>query len=328
MLGFWICGFAFAFGGVGAGRRAQPRRPRPSSTARSRSRIGGNDLGALRRQGLLPRRRARYDVGVVALFLFQMVFMDTTATIPTGAMAERWKFSAFMRLRLLHLGDPVPGLRQLGLGRRLAAPARRNFGLGNGHVDFAGSGVVHMIGGWCALAGAIVLGPRIGKYNKDGSANPIPGHNRSWPSWARFILAFGWFGFNPGSTLGASGNGDLRIGIVAVEHDARLGPARSSAMLYTWWTDGKPNPGMMVNGLLAGLVAITAPSGFVSPIARRHHRRSSPASWSAWPSRSSNASQDRRPGRRDLRPRRQRPVGRARGRPLRRRHRRTTAVTP
>ncbi|HEX3640277.1 MAG TPA: hypothetical protein VHV10_03195, partial [Ktedonobacteraceae bacterium] len=143
-----------------------------------------------------------------------------------------------------------------------------NIGLGAGYVDFAGSGVVHAVGGWCALAGAIVLGPRIGKYNPDGSSNPIPGHNIVMAVTGCMILAFGWFGFNPGSTLGASGNGDLRIGIIAV--DTMLSGACGSAvaMCYTWLVGArKPDLAMMANGMLAGLVAITAPCGFVSPIA-------------------------------------------------------------
>jgi Amt family ammonium transporter len=113
----------------------------------------------------------------------------------------------------------------------------------------------------------MVLGPRIGKYAKDGKVNAILGHNQILAILGTFILAFGWFGFNPGSTFGASGNGNLRIGIVAVVTLLSSGFAACSAMLYTWKTEGKPNPGMMVNGMLAGLVAITAPSGYVGPLA-------------------------------------------------------------
>jgi Amt family ammonium transporter len=202
----------------------------------------------------------------MVMFLFQMVFMDTTATIPTGAMAERWKWSAFCVYGFFvsTLVYPVFGnwawgggwLSQLG-----------SIGLGKGYIDFAGSGVVHAVGGWCALAGAVVLGPRLGKYNRDGSANTIPGHNLVLALLGCFILAFGWFGFNPGSTLGASTNGNLRIGLIAV--DTMLAGAFGSvaAMIYTWVSGArKPDIGMMGNGLLAGLVAITAPSGYVSPV--------------------------------------------------------------
>jgi len=200
------------------------------------------------------------------MFLFQMVFMDTTATIPTGAMAERWKWSAFCVYGLFvsTLVYPVFGNWAWGGGWLSQLGA---IGLGKGYIDFAGSGVVHAVGGWCALAGAIVLGPRLGKYNRDGSSNTIPGHNMVLALLGCFILAFGWFGFNPGSTLGASTNGNLRIGIVAV--DTMLAGAFGSvaSMVYTWLTGAKkPDIGMMGNGLLAGLVAITAPSGYVSPV--------------------------------------------------------------
>jgi Amt family ammonium transporter len=122
-----------------------------------------------------------------------------------------------------------------------------------------------MVGGWAALAGAWVLGPRLGKYNKDGSANTLPGHNLNMAAIGTFILAFGWFGFNPGSTLGASGGGNLRIGMVAVSTMLAGAGGSLSAMAYAKATLGKYDPGYMINGLLGGLVAITAPSGYVSP---------------------------------------------------------------
>src|SRR5437667_11466685 len=118
-----------------------------------------------------------------------------------------------------------------------------------------------MVGGVTALAGAIVLGPRIGKFNKDGSPNPIPGHNLPMAALGCFILAFGWFGFNPGSTLAGS---DLRISVIAVNTMLASASGAIFAMFYMWFKYGKPDPSMMVNGMLAGLVAITAPCGFVS----------------------------------------------------------------
>jgi len=138
-------------------------------------------------------------------------------------------------------------------------------GLGHGYVDFAGSGVVHAVGGLCGLAGAMVLGPRLGKYNKDGSANAIPGHHIPMAFLGCFVLAFGWFGFNPGSTLGAAGAGNLRIAIVAVVTMLASAGGAITATAYTWLKNGKPDPSMAINGMLAGLVAITAPSGFVNP---------------------------------------------------------------
>ena len=133
--------------------------------------------------------------------------------------------------------------------------------LGHGYVDFAGSSVVHMVGGVTALAGAIVLGARIGKYNKDGTANPIPGHNIPMAILGTFILAFGWFGFNPGSTLAGA---DLRIAVIAVNTMLASASGAIFAALYMWARYGKPDPSMAANGMLAGLVAITAPCAFVS----------------------------------------------------------------
>jgi Amt family ammonium transporter len=264
MIGYYICGFAFQFGGIGL--IGVPNLGGLSALTNELTiPIGGIDWGIIGYKGFFLTD-GTYDVGVAVMFLFQMVFMDTTATIPTGAMAERWKWSAFCVYALFvsTLVYPVFGnwawgggwLSQLG-----------KVGLGSGYIDFAGSGVVHAVGGWCALAGAIVLGARLGKFNKDGTANAIPGHNMVLAIVGCFILAFGWFGFNPGSTLGASGNGNLRIGLVAV--DTMLAGAFGSAvaMLFTWLTGAKkPDVGMMGNGLLAGLVAITAPSGYVSPV--------------------------------------------------------------
>ena len=138
-----------------------------------------------------------------------------------------------------------------------------NFHLGHGHVDFAGSSVVHMVGGVAALAGAVVLGPRIGKYGKDGTVNTIPGHNIPMALLGTFILAFGWFGFNPGSTLAGT---DFRISIIAVNTMMAGTMGALAAMIIGYAKTGKFDPGMMANGLLAGLVAITAPSAFVNSI--------------------------------------------------------------
>ena len=192
-----------------------------------------------------------YDVGVLAMFLFQMVFMDTTATIPTGSMAERWKFSSFF-IYGIFVGTiiyPIYGNWVWGGG--WLSTLGREFGLGHGHVDFAGSSVVHMTGGVLAFVGAVILGPRIGKYNKDGSANAIPGHNIPMAVIGTFILAFGWFGFNAGSTLAGS---DLRISVVAVNTMIAGSTGAFASVLYMWlFRTKKPDPTMMLNGMLAGL---------------------------------------------------------------------------
>ncbi len=210
---------------------------------------------------------ATYDVGVMVLFLFQMVFMDTTTTIVTGGCAERWKYSAFCvsTIALGALIYPLFGNWAWGCG--WLSQLGVNFGLGHGYCDFAGSGVVHAVGGITAMAVAMQLGPRIGKFNRDGTPNVIPGHDIVLVLLGCFILAFGWFGFNPGSTLGASGNGCLRIGSIAVNTMLAGCTGSFGALLYMWMRYGKPDASMAGNGLLAGLVAITAPSGFVNPLA-------------------------------------------------------------
>src|SRR5260370_460033 len=205
-----------------------------------------------------------YDVGVMVIFLFEMVFMDTALTIVTGACAERWKFLAFAVSSVLMGAFTYPLYGNWAWGGGWLSQLGTNNGLGKGYCDFAGSGVVHAVGGITALAVCLIIGPRIGKFNRDGSSNPIIGHDISAVLIGCFILAFGWFGFNPGSTLGASANGNLRIGSIAVNTMLAGCTGTFGAILYMWSLKGKPDASMSGNGLLAGLVAITAPSGFVS----------------------------------------------------------------
>jgi len=269
MLGYFIAGFAFQFGGIGGVGNVGSLGGTPGFTASGEANLPwqfgtGHPIGIFGTNGFFLAGTT-YDVGIAVLFLFQMVFMDTAATIPTGAMAERWKFASFAVFGFFCSTLTYPIFGNWAWGGGWLWKLGVDHGLGNGYGDFAGSGVVHSVGGWMGLAGAMVLGPRIGKYNKDGSPNTIPGHNFTLGVLGCFILAFGWFGFNPGSTLGASGFGLERIGIIAV--NTMLAGAASSltAMLYMWIRTGKPDGAMTANGLLAGLVAITAPSGFVSP---------------------------------------------------------------
>jgi ammonium transporter, Amt family len=204
-----------------------------------------------------------YDVGVFTLFLFQLVFMDAAVTIPTGAMAERWKFSSFFVYGWFVAAFIYPLYGNWVWGGGWLSTLGTNFHLGHGHVDFAGSSVVHMTGGVMALVGAKLLGPRVGKYNEDGSPNVIPGHNIPMAVLGTFVLAFGWFGFNPGSTLAGT---DLRIAIVAVNTLLASASGAVAATLWMWLVrSNKPDPGMMCNGMLAGLVAITAPCAYVGP---------------------------------------------------------------
>lgn len=257
MLGFFVSGFAIMFGGLGTLGTLGGYEGLNQEFAIN---LFGHTIGLFGMKGFFLNNV--YDVGVFALFLFQMVFMDTTATIPTGSMAERWKFSAFAIYGIFVGTIIYPLYGNWVWGGGWLATLGTNFGLGHGHVDFAGSSVVHMTGGVLALVGAIIIGPRIGKYNKDGSPNAIPGHNIPMAIVGAFILAFGWFGFNPGSTLAGT---DLRISVVAVNTMIASATGAAASMLYMWlFKTKKPDPTMMINGLLAGLVAITAPSAFVN----------------------------------------------------------------
>ena len=262
MLGFWICGFALMFGSVAASKIGGPASLGGLGVLNGGEfKIGQFGLFGMKGFFLGP---SVYDVGVFTMFLFQMVFMDTTATIPTGAMAERWRFAAFMvyGFFISMICYPIYGHMVWGGGG--LAMLGNHLGWGHGTVDFAGSSVVHAVGGFVALAGSKALGPRLGKYNKDGSPNPIPGHHLPMAIIGTFILAFGWFGFNPGSTLAAVGGGGLRIGVVATNTMLASAGGAMSALLYMKWKFGKYDPSMAVNGLLAGLVAITAPCAFVN----------------------------------------------------------------
>jgi ammonium transporter, Amt family len=257
MIGFFISGFAIMFGGVGTlGTLGGFGGLAHEVTIN----LFGHTFGLFGGKGFFLA--GTYDVAVFGLFLFQMVFMDTTATIPTGSMAERWKFSSFAIYGIIVGAIIYPIYGNWVWGGGWLATLGSNFHLGHGVVDFAGSSVVHMTGGVLALVGAAMIGPRIGKYNKDGSPNAIPGHNLPMAIIGCFILAFGWFGFNPGSTLAG---GDLRISVVAVNTMIASATGAFASMLYMWlFKTKKPDPSMMVNGMLAGLVAITAPCAFVS----------------------------------------------------------------
>lgn len=260
LTGFWMCGFAFMYGNAGPIGNMGGTAPIVGGTTVPM--IAG--LGSFISLNGFFMSGHSYDVGVYAMFLFQMVFMDTAVTIPTGALCERWKFSAFIVYSFFMSCILYPFFGHWAWGGGWLSQLGNTHGLGCGYVDFAGSGVVHAVGGLCGLAGAWVLGPRIGKFNKDGSANAIPGHHIPMAILGCLILGFGWFGFNPGSTFGASGAGNLRIGIVATTTMLASAGGALSSMLYMYAKTKKPDPTMVVNGFLAGLVAITAPSGFVS----------------------------------------------------------------
>jgi ammonium transporter, Amt family len=189
-----------------------------------------------------------------AKFFFQLVFAGTAATIVSGAVAERIKFGAFLIFSFLLVAFvyPISGHWIWGGGFLSVGNFR----------DFAGSSVVHSVGGWAALAGILVLGPRIGKYSKEGKVNPIPGHSLTSASLGCFILWLGWFGFNPGSTMSVGDGKAISHVLVATNMGACTGSL--SALVVAWCLLGKPDLSMILNGCLAGLVAVTAPCAFVS----------------------------------------------------------------
>jgi Amt family ammonium transporter len=191
-------------------------------------------------------------VPLAAKFFFQLVFAGTAATIVSGAVAERIKFISFIVFSFLLVAViyPIGGHWAWGGGWLSKL----------GFIDFAGSTVVHSIGGWAALAGVLMLGPRIGKYGADGSVRPIPGHNMSLATLGTFILWLGWFGFNPGSTMAADANAFTKI---ALNTNMAAAAGCLTATATSWLALGKPDLSMILNGTLAGLVAITAPCNAV-----------------------------------------------------------------
>ncbi len=198
------------------------------------------------------------DPWVLAFWMFQVVFAATAATIVSGAMAERTKFSGYIFYSVFICGLIYPIFGSWAWGSLYNG----NGWLENlGFIDFAGSTVVHSVGGWAALAGAIVIGPRLGKYAKDGSIRPILGHNMPLAALGVFILWLGWFGFNPGSTTAASKD----IAMIFVNTNLAAATGAVFAVFTSWIKFGKPEVGMSLNGALAGLVAITAPCASVSP---------------------------------------------------------------
>jgi Amt family ammonium transporter len=203
--------------------------------------------------------------------VFQTVFCATAATIVSGAMAERTKFSAYVCYSVLicTVIYPVSGHWTWGGGWLMNGDdgsfMMETFGAA--FHDFAGSTIVHSVGGWVALVGAAIIGPRIGKYGKRGESKAIPGHNLMMAALGVFILWFGWFGFNPGSQLAAAGSAD-RLAISHVFLTTNLAACAGAlfAMLVSWMKYGKPSLSLVLNGVLAGLVGITAGCDLVSPL--------------------------------------------------------------
>ena len=257
-LAYYAVGYAFQFGAVAV--NAAPANLGGVPTL-NHFLIGSGQWGFLGGKGFFLTGPA-YDASSNCLTLFEVVFMETAGYIIVGAICERITFWAFLLCELF-IGAflyPVFGCWVWGGG--WLSQIGSTLHLGHGYVDFAGSSVVHGVGGFCAMALSVILGPRLGKYGPDGKPRAFPAHNIVFVVTGTFILLFGWMGFNPGSTLGAT---DLRIAVVAVNTNLSAVAGSAAAMLLWYFMFGKPDITMACNGMLAGLVAITAPCAFVSP---------------------------------------------------------------
>jgi ammonium transporter, Amt family len=257
-LAYYAVGYAFQFGAVAV--NAAPANLGGVPTL-NHFLIGNGAWGFLGGKGFFLLGPA-YDAGSNVFTLFEVVFMETAGYIIVGAICERITFWSFLLCELF-IGAilyPVFGCWVWGGGWMSQLGTTMN--LGHGYVDFAGSTVVHAVGGFAALALAVILGPRLGKYGPDGKPRAFPAHNIVYVVIGTFILLFGWMGFNPGSTLGAT---DLRISVVAINTNLAAIAGSAVAMLLWYFMFGKPDITMACNGMLAGLVAITAPCAFVSP---------------------------------------------------------------
>jgi Amt family ammonium transporter len=247
-IGFWLCGWDLMFGAGDA-----------EFIGKSGAIMvqGADNSPAIATQGYEGSYGAIAWSGVPlwAKFFFQLVFAGTAATIVSGAVAERIRYHAFILFTFIMAIAiyPITGHWIWGFGY---LAAKWNF------WDFAGSTVVHSVGGWAALTGAIILGPRIGKYSAEGKVQAIPGHSMMAAFIGCLVLWFGWFGFNPGSTMSV-GDG-VALATVAVNTNMAAAAATLTATLTAWLLLGKPDIGMTLNGCLAGLVAITAPCGFTN----------------------------------------------------------------
>jgi Amt family ammonium transporter len=257
-LAYYVCGFAFQYGG--AAINAAPVQLGGTPTLNHFA-IGSGLWGILGGKGFFLSGPG-YDAGSLCLTLFEVVFMETAGYIIVGAICERITFGAFLLCELFMGGILYPIFGCWVWGGGWLSQLGNTMGLGHGYVDFAGSTVVHAVGGFSAMALAAILGPRLGKYGADGKPRAFPAHNLVYVVTGTFILLFGWMGFNPGSTLAAS---DLRISVIAVNTNLAAVAGAASAMFLWYYLFGKPDVTMACNGMLAGLVAITAPCAFVSP---------------------------------------------------------------
>jgi len=255
-IGYYAVGFALMYGGVAATPGA-PAQLGGVPTLTQGLHVGGQLVMGTTGWFLSG---SGYDAGVNVLMMFEVVFMETAGYIIVGAICERITFGAFVLCELFvgALLYPIFGCWVWGGG--WLSQLGQTMHLGHGYVDFAGSTVVHAVGGFAAMALAIILGPRLGKYDRNGKPNAFPAHNIVFVVTGTFILLFGWMGFNPGSTLAAT---DLRISVIAINTNLAAVFGSAAAMIYWTLRYKKPDISMACNGMLAGLVAITAPCAFV-----------------------------------------------------------------
>jgi len=258
LLAYYAVGYAFQFGAVAI--NAAPTYLGGTPTLNSFL-LGHGSWGFLGGKGFFLSGPG-YDSGSLCLTLFEFVFMETAGYIIVGAICERISFWAFLLCELFIGGILYPVFGCWVWGGGWMSQLGSTMHLGHGYVDFAGSTVVHAIGGFCAMALAVILGPRIGKFGPDGKPRAFPAHNIVYVVTGTFILLFGWMGFNPGSTLGAT---DLRISVIAMNTNLAAVSGSATALLLWYIIFKKPDITMACNGMLAGLVAITAPCAFVSP---------------------------------------------------------------
>jgi Amt family ammonium transporter len=245
-IAFWVIGYALMFGSDAAGL--------VGTSGFFIDPTGAADVAGL---------------PAMAFWFFQLVFAGTAATIVSGAMAERTRFVAYLTYSIVISAIIYPIAGHWIWGGGWLATLGSNAGLTGGASfrDFAGSTVVHSVGGWIALMGTLALGPRLGRFAKDGKARIIPGHSIALAALGVFILWFGWFCFNPGSQLAAVGSNADAVALVAVNTNLAAAAGGLAAMIVAWRMLKKPDLGSTLNGVLAGLVAITAPCAFVTPAA-------------------------------------------------------------
>jgi Amt family ammonium transporter len=257
-IAYWAVGYAFQFGAAAVNAAPGNLGGVPSLNSFF---VGGGLWGFVGGKGFFMTGPA-YDAGAHVFALFEVVFMETAGYIIVGSICERITFGGFLMAEMFMGAILYPIFGNWVWGGGWMSQLGNSMGLGHGYVDFAGSTVVHAVGGFAAMALAIILGPRLGKYGPDGKPRAFPAHNLVFVVIGTFILLFGWMGFNPGSTLGAT---DLRISVVAINTNLAAIFGSASAMFFWWYKFGKPDITMACNGMLAGLVAITAPCAFVSP---------------------------------------------------------------